>query len=121
MKAERKCREHTSRHTSPDDGDAWTARKANRVVIHDVLEIELTLDLGQQGRLPAFISRKRYFDYQKTKGAGFKPPREAARSFKSLEFRLRLGAGVRSRELLLDLATIYGHVSSESTVKIIRP
>ena len=28
----------------------------------------------------------RYFDCQKTKGAGFKPPREAARSFNSRKF-----------------------------------
>src|SRR3989442_11516803 len=32
------------------------------------------------------LLRKRYFDCQKTKGAGFKPPREAARSFNSREF-----------------------------------
>jgi len=32
------------------------------------------------------LSQKRYFNCQKTKGAGFKPPREAARSFNSPEF-----------------------------------
>src|SRR5947199_6814896 len=32
------------------------------------------------------LSQNRYFDCQKTKGAGFKPPREAARSFNSREF-----------------------------------
>jgi len=32
------------------------------------------------------LSQKRYFDCQKTKGAGFKPPREAARSYYSRDF-----------------------------------
>ena len=36
-----------------------------------------------EGSLPS--SRKKYFDCQKTKGAGFKLPREAARSFNSRE------------------------------------
>jgi hypothetical protein len=45
---------------------------------------------SSSGRLPAFISRNRYFDYQKTKGAGLKPPREAARSFYSLEFTFEI-------------------------------
>ena len=50
-----------------------------------------------EGSLPSSLAN-RYFDYQKTKGAGFKPPREAARSFNSLEFRFEIwGAGVRSR------------------------
>ena len=34
-----------------------------------------------EGSLPS--SRKRYFDCQKTEGAGLKPPREAARSCNS--------------------------------------
>ena len=49
-----------------------------------------------EGSLPS--SRKRYFDCQKTEGAGFMPPREAARSYNSREvFVGILGAGVRSR------------------------
>jgi len=36
-----------------------------------------------EGSLPSSLAN-RYFDCQKTKGAGFKPPREAARSFNSL-------------------------------------
>jgi hypothetical protein len=39
------------------------------------------------------LSQKDYFDYQKTKGAGFKPPREAARSFNSLIFTFEIGSG----------------------------
>src|SRR6185369_13842420 len=45
-----------------------------------------------EGSLPSSLAN-RYFDYQKTKGAGFKPPREAARSFNSLDFSLRFGSG----------------------------
>ena len=57
----------------------------------------------------------RYFDCQKTKGAGFKPPREAAHSFNSRPiFLLRFGSGSRSRELMPDLTTIYGLRSSPS-------
>ena len=37
-----------------------------------------------EGSLPS--SRKRYFDCQKTERAGFKPPREAARSYNSRDF-----------------------------------
>src|SRR5260370_41787915 len=37
-------------------------------------------------KAPCLHLAKRYFNYQKTKGAGFKPPREAARSFNSREF-----------------------------------
>ena len=65
-------REYTSRHTSPEDGDARDSRKATAL---------------SSRRLPAFISRKkRYFNCQKTKGAGFKPPREAARSLQVSRF-----------------------------------
>ena len=42
-----------------------------------------------EGSLPSSLVNG-YFDYQKTKGAGFKPPREAARSFKSLEFAFEI-------------------------------
>ena len=62
----------TSRHTSPEDGDVRHARKA-------------TASSSVEGSLPSSLA-KRYFDCQKTKGAGFKPPREAARSFNSREF-----------------------------------
>ena len=49
-----------------------------------------------EGSLPS--SRKRYFDCQKTEGAGLTPPREAARSLQfSRYFVGILGAGVRSR------------------------
>src|SRR6266498_619242 len=37
-------------------------------------------------KAPCLHLAKRYFNCQKTKGAGFKPPREAARSFNSREF-----------------------------------
>ena len=44
----------------------------------------------------------RYFDCQKTKRAGFKPPREAARSLQFSRFFFEiLGAGVRSRDYCL--------------------
>jgi hypothetical protein len=72
MKAERADREHTSRHTSPEDGDARHSRKA-------------TASSSVEGSLPSSLAN-RYFDCQKTKGAGFKPPREAARSFNSRDF-----------------------------------
>src|SRR6266496_5083973 len=73
MKAEREqCRDHTSRHTSPEDGDLADSRKGPR-------------SSSVEGSLPSSLAN-RYFDCQKTKGAGFKPPREAARSFNSREF-----------------------------------
>jgi hypothetical protein len=82
------CR-HTSRHTSPKDGDARDSRKGTA---------------SSSRRLPAFIQRlhaqtgveffaNRYFDCQKTKRAGFKPPREAARSLQFSRFSLRFGSG----------------------------
>jgi len=61
---------------------------------------------------------KRYFNCQKTKGAGFKPPREAARSLQfSRFFFWDLGAGGRSRWLLPDVTAIYGRLLSESAAK----
>ena len=45
-----------------------------------------------EGSLPSSLAN-RYFDCQKTKGAGFKLPREAARSFNSLNLLLRFGSG----------------------------
>src|ERR1044072_2636563 len=74
MKAERnkapnKSR-HTSKHTYPPDGELADSRKAPS-------------SSSVEGSLPS--SCKKYFDCQKTKGAGFKLLREAARSFNSLE------------------------------------
>jgi hypothetical protein len=46
----------------------------------------------QLAMIPVLLA-KRYFDCQKTKGAGFKPPREAARSYNSREFSLEFGSG----------------------------
>src|SRR5947209_20620412 len=62
----------TSRHTSPEDGDLADSRKGPR-------------SSSLEGSLPSSLAN-RYFDCQKTKGAGFKPPREAARSFNSRDF-----------------------------------
>jgi len=68
-----------------------------------------------EGSLPSSLAN-RYFDCQKTERAGFKLPREAARSFNSLEFCFwDLGAGVRSRELLLAMTPIYDGLLFEST------
>src|SRR6266566_8933764 len=72
MKAERKRTANTSRHTSPEDGDLVDSRKGPR-------------SSSVEGSLPSSLAN-RYFDCQKTKGAGFKPPREAARSFNSRDF-----------------------------------
>src|SRR2546425_6005048 len=47
--------------------------------------VSFFLSHGLEGSLPSSLAN-RYFDCQKTKGAGFKPPREAARSFNSREF-----------------------------------
>jgi hypothetical protein len=62
----------------------------------------------REGSLPS--SRKnRYFDYQKTKGAGFNFPGKLPAPSILFNLFLRLGAGVRSRELLPDLTAIYGN------------
>jgi hypothetical protein len=75
MKAEEKSCEvfakHTSRHTSPVDGDLVDSRKAPR---------------SSPLKAPCLHLSQKYFDYQKTEGAGIKPPREAARSINSREF-----------------------------------
>src|SRR5881398_2325022 len=71
--------QHTSRHTSPEMAISRTLAK----------------DRGRhpfEGSLPSSLAN-RYFDCQKTKGAGFKPPREVARSFNSRDFALRFGSG----------------------------
>src|SRR6266566_5172149 len=72
MKAERKRTANTSRHTSPEDGDLVDSRKGPR-------------SSRVEGSLPSSLAN-RYFDCQKTKGAGFKPPREAARSLQVSRF-----------------------------------
>src|SRR6266700_664284 len=72
MKAESKRTANTSRHTSPEDGDLADSRKGPR-------------SSSLEGSLPSSLAN-RYFDCQKTKGVGFKPPREAARSFNSRDF-----------------------------------
>lgn len=76
---EEQSREHTSRHTSPEDGDLADSRKGPR-------------SSSVEGSLPSSLAN-RYFDCQKTKGAGFKPPREAARSLQVSDFALRFGSG----------------------------
>jgi len=69
---------HFEAHFSRD-GDLADSRKGPRTS-------------SVEGSLPSSLAN-RYFDYQKTKGAGSKPPREAARSFNSLNFALRFGSG----------------------------
>jgi len=72
-----------------------------------------------EGSLPSSLAKK-YFDYQKTKGAGFKPPREAARSFKSLEFCFEIWERESApAELMPDIPAIYGRFLFGSTAKII--
>src|SRR5713226_10281460 len=72
MKAERTMpRTHFEAH-APSDDDLADSRKGPR-------------SSSVEGSLPSSLAN-RYFDCQKTKGAGFKPPREAARSFNSREF-----------------------------------
>ena len=69
-----------------------------------------------EGSLPS--SRKKYFDCQKTKGAGFKLPREAARSFNSRELCFEIWEREAApAELLPDIAAIYGRFLSEFAAK----
>src|SRR5712691_8680652 len=85
MKAAEQYREYTSRHTSPEDGDARDSRKATAL---SSAEGSLPSSCTPSG-MPAWGPRslaKRYFNCQKTKGAGFKPPREAARSLQFSRF-----------------------------------
>ena len=71
--------------------------------------------------MPAWGPRSlanRYFDCQKTKGAGFKPPREAARSFNSREFCFEIWERESApAELMLRLTAIYGYFLFESAAK----
>src|SRR5712692_8258459 len=72
MKAERTMpRTHFEAH-APSDGDLADSRKGPR-------------SSSVEGSLPSSLAN-RYFDCQKTKGAGFKPPREAARSLQFSRF-----------------------------------
>src|SRR5688500_14016729 len=106
MKAAEQYREYTSRHTSPEGGDARDSRKATALS-------------SAEGSLPSSLA-KRYFNCQKTKGAGFKPPREAARSFKSLEFCFEIWERESApAELMPDIPAIYGRFLFGSTAKII--
>src|SRR5713226_10584334 len=95
MKAERTMpRTHFEAH-APSDDDLADSRKGPR-------------SSSVEGSLPSSLAN-RYFDCQKTKGAGFKPPREAARSFNSREFCFE----IREREsapaeLMPDTTAIYG-------------
>jgi len=70
-----------------------------------------------EGSLPSSLA-KRYFDYQKTKGAGFKPPREAARSFNSREFCFEIWERESApAELVPDITAIYRRFLSEAAAK----
>jgi hypothetical protein len=104
MKAERnKACEHTSRHTSPEDGELADSRKAPS-------------SSSVEGSLPS--SRKKYFDCQKTEGAGFKLPREAARSFNSLDLCFEMWEREAAPAVLMpDIAAIYGRLLSEFAAK----
>ena len=99
MKAERTLpRTHFEAHFSRD-GDLADSRKGPRT---SSVEGSLPSSLAKQWhrlqsviacaiafwnhRLKSVPLRNRYFDCQKTKRAGFKLPREAARSFNSREF-----------------------------------
>ena len=94
MKAERTYREHTSRHTSPEDGDARHSRKATA---------------SSSGRLPAFIQRlQRTFRWsfsqigtsivKKQKERALSLPGKLPAPYNSRDFFVGdLGAGVRSR------------------------
>ena len=69
---EKHCREHTSRHTSPEDGDLADSRKAPS-------------SSSVEGSLPSSPQIGTSI-VKKQKERAFKLPREAARSFNSLEF-----------------------------------
>ena len=71
-------------------------------------------------RLPAFIPQK-YFDCQKTKGAGFKLLREAARSFNSRELLFEIWEREAAPAVLLpDIEAIYGQLAFGSVAKTAR-
>src|SRR6185295_225549 len=70
-----------------------------------------------EGSLPSSLAN-RYFDCQKTEGAGFKPPREAARSFNSREFCFEIWEREAApAELMPDIPAIYGRLASESAAE----
>jgi len=104
MKAERHCREHTSRHTSPEDGDARDSRKVDPAS-------------SSGWRLAAFISQK-VFRLSKNWRSGLEasqgscPLLQFSRYFVGI-----LGAGVRSRWLIPDITAIdYKRSLAEFTV-----
>ena len=81
---------------------------------------DFNLSHGLEGSLLSSLAN-RYFDCQKTKGAGFKPPREAAHSFKSREFCFEIWERESApAELNLVLTAIYGRFLSEFAAKNIR-
>jgi hypothetical protein len=70
-------------------------------------------------QIPAFISQKGYFDCQKTKGAGFKPRWEAARSFNSRRIFVEIWEREPApAELMPDITATYERLLSESAAKI---
>jgi len=72
-----------------------------------------------EGSLPSSLA-KRYFDCQKTKGAGFKPPREAARSLQFSRFFFEIWEREAApAELMPDITAIYRRLLSESAAKCI--
>ena len=76
----------------------------------------LTQTTPDPHRLKSVLLAKRYFDCQKTEGAGLKPPREAARSYNSREFFV----GIWEREsapaeLMPYITAIFGRLESEIT------
>src|SRR6185295_12240032 len=98
-------RRHTSRHTSPKDGDARHARKATAL---------------SSRRLPTFIQRlhvklawsfsqKRYFDCQKTKKErALGLPGKLPAPYNSRDFYWRFGSGSPLPRLMPDITAIYG-------------
>ncbi len=66
------------------------------------------------------FSQIRYFDCQKTKRAGFKPPREAARSKQFSRFFFEIWERESApAELMPDITAIFGRLLSASAVKSI--
>jgi hypothetical protein len=100
---EKQTCEHTSRHTSPEMANSRTLAK------HRVHHLS---------KAPCLHLAKKYFDCQKTKGAGFKLLREAARSFNSRELSFEIWEREAAPAVLLpDIAAIYGRFLSEFAAK----
>src|SRR5690242_1648628 len=64
----------------------------SRAIVGAALRGRPSVECVRRGprRAAPTITPVKYFDYQKTKGAGSSPPREAARSFNSLKFSLEI-------------------------------